>query len=368
VSAPVTAESRRPVRFGIVGTGFMARVHAHAVRAAGGVVTRLAGSSPARAKEAAGALHVEQVAASVEELVASADVDVVSICTPNHLHRPMAALVLEAGKHVVCEKPLALTEDDAAHLTALADRAGTLNAVPFVYRYYPTVREARERIARGDAGRLWLLHGSYRQDWLASAQATNWRVDPESGGVSRAFADIGVHWCDLMEFVTGHRIVALTATLARAHEARGEGGRPVATEDGACLLFRTDGGCTGSMLVSQVSPGRKNALTFSFDGTEASFAFDQERPETLWVGGTAEDRVVHRDPVRLSGPAARYAVLPPGHPQGYQDCFNGFFADLMARLRGEEVVGLPTFADGLRAARITEAVVRSAATSTWVDV
>jgi predicted dehydrogenase len=356
----------RPVRFGIIGTGFMARVHAHAVRAGGGSVTRLAGSSPERAKEAAGRLHVSEVAASVEELVEAPDVDIVSVCTPNNLHGPMAELALAAGKHVICEKPLALTAPEAAHLAGLADRTGRLTAVPFVYRYYPTVREARARIARGDAGRLWLLHGSYLQDWLASPAATDWRVDPARGGSSRAFGDIGVHWCDLMEFVTGHRIVELTATTARAHEARRD--VPVATEDGACVIFRTDQGATGSVLVSQVSPGRKNALTFSFDGTEASFGFDQERPETLRVGGSAVDLVVQRDPDHLTAAAAPYAVLPPGHPQGYQDCFNGFFADVIAGVRGEDVGGLPSFDDGLRAARITAAVVEAAATGAWVRV
>jgi predicted dehydrogenase len=359
---------RRPVRFGIVGTGFMARVHAHAVRAGGGTVTWLAGSSPQRAEEFAGALHVGGVARSAEELVAAPDVDVVSVCTPNHLHSPMVELALAAGKHVVCEKPLATTVAEAEHLAGLAARVGTLHAVPFVYRYYPTVREARARIARGDAGRLWMLHGSYLQDWLSSPAATNWRVDPARGGASRAFGDIGVHWCDLMEFTTGHRIVALTATTARAHQARGDGAVPVATEDGACVLFRTDQGATGSVLVSQVSPGRKNALTFSFDGTDASFSFDQERPETLRVGSAGEDRVVPRDPAHLTDEAARYAVLPPGHPQGYQDCFNGFFADVMAAVAGEKVTGLPSFDDGLRAARITAAVMESATTGTWLEV
>jgi predicted dehydrogenase len=357
-----------PVRVGIVGTGFMAHVHAHAVRASGGVVTRVAGSSPARAEQAAGSLFAARAAGSVEELVTAPDVDVVSICTPNHLHHPMAEAALAAGKHVVCEKPLALTPGDAEELTQRAAAAGLVNAVPFVYRFYPTVREARERIDRGDAGQLWLLHGAYLQDWLASAAATNWRVDPRRGGPSRAFADIGVHWCDLMEFVTGHRIVSLTALTARAHEARGADAQSVATEDGAALLFRTDRGATGSLVISQVSPGRKNALTFSFDGTQASYAFDQERPETLWVGGLGENRLVLRDPEQLTAAASRYAVLPAGHPQGYQDCFTGLYSDVIAAVRGEEVEGLPTFADGLRAARITAAVVESAGTGGWVDV
>jgi predicted dehydrogenase len=356
------------IRFGIVGTGFMARVHAHAVRAAGGVVSCVAGSSAARAAEAADGLGAARAAGSVEELVSSPDVDVVSVCTPNHLHRVMAEQALAAGKHVVCEKPLAMTVEDAQRLVDLAAEAGVVHAVPFIYRYYPTVREARERIARGDAGPLWLLHGSYLQDWLAAASATNWRVDPGRGGASRAFADIGVHWCDLMEFVTGHRITSLVASTARAHDARGDDGQQVLTEDGACVLFRTDRGASGSVLVSQASPGRKNGLSFSFDGTEASYAFHQERPETLWVGGVAETTIVHRDPDRLSPAAARYAVVPAGHPQGYQDCFNAFAGDVVAAVRGQEVPGLPTFADGLRAARVTSAVVESAADDGWVQV
>jgi predicted dehydrogenase len=357
-----------PVRFGIVGTGFMARVHAHAVRAAGGVVTQVAGSSPDRAEAAAGRLHADRAAGSVAELVAAEDVDVVSVCTPNHLHHDMAQAVLAAGKHVVCEKPLALTPAEAERLAVTAADAGLVNAVPFVYRFYPTVREARSRIARGDAGELWMLHGAYLQDWLASSAATNWRVDAARGGPSRAFADIGVHWCDLMEFVTGHRIVSLAAMTARAHETRGETAQPVDTEDGAAVLFRTDRGASGSVLVSQVSPGRKNALTFSFDGTRASFAFDQERPESLWVGGLAADLIVRRDPEHLTDAAADYAVLPAGHPQGYQDCFNGFFTDVVDAVGGADPCGLPTFADGLRAANLTAAVVRSAADGSWVDV
>ena len=359
--------SARPLRFGIVGTGFMARVHAHAIRAAGGVVAMVAGSSPDRAEQAVGLLGAERVARSAEELVGAPDVDVVHVCTPNDLHVVVAEQAVAAGKHVVCEKPLALTVDDAEQLAASAAGAGVVAAVPFVYRYYAMVREARERIARGEAGRLWLLHGSYLQDWLAAASATNWRVDPARGGSSRAFADIGVHWCDLMEFVTGHRITELTATMGQAHPVRGQD-QTVDTEDGACLLFRTDAGAIGSVLVSQVSPGRKNALSFSFDGTEASCVFEQEHPESLWMGGLAENRTLLRDPGQLSGPATRYATLPAGHPQGYQDSFNAFVAEVVAAVHGAEVPGLPTFADGVRAARITAAVGESAAGGRWVTL
>ncbi|MCP9000559.1 Gfo/Idh/MocA family oxidoreductase [Pseudarthrobacter sp. RMG13] len=359
------------LRAGIIGTGFMGSVHAHAVRAAGGEVIAVAGSSLASAEASASALGARTAAESPEALIARADVDVIHICTPNATHADLARKAIAAGKPVVCEKPLATSVEDARELTDLADRAGVVTGVPFVYRFYPAVREARDRILRGDAGRLWLLHGSYLQDWLVGAEATNWRVDSTIGGASRAFGDIGVHWCDLMEFTTGHRITRLVAKTSRAYDQRKTGGRlsSVATEDGATLLFETDKGATGSLVVSQVSPGRKNRLWFSFDGTEASFSFNQERPDTLHVGTTESSSEIAVGPQTLTTPGGRrYAKLPPGHPQGYQDSFNSFVADVYAAIQGLTPEGLPTFRDGLRAALITDAVVASAAQQTWVDV
>jgi predicted dehydrogenase len=358
-------------RAGIVGAGgFIGGVHAHAVRAAGGVLARVAGSTPERAAAAADRLHAEHAAASAEELITADDVDVVHICTPNALHVPQAEMAFRAGKPVICEKPLATTVEEARRLTDAAEQSGLVATVPFIYRFYPTVREARARIAAGEAGPLWLLHGSYLQDWLASGDETNWRVDPTLGGSSRAFGDIGVHWCDLMEFVTGHRITRLTARTITAFPERRSRGETLAveTEDGATVLFETDRGACGSVVVSQVSPGRKNRLWFSFDGTTASYAFDQELPDALWVGGRGENRLVPRGPDTLSPPAAPYARLPAGHPQGYQDCFNAFVADAYAAVKGEQPDGLPTFRDGLRAALLTAAVVESAASQTWVKV
>lgn len=331
----------------------------------------VAASSPERSAAAAQRLGAAWSAPSAEALVASDDVDVVHICTPNHTHAGLAELALRAGKPVICEKPLATTVAAARRLVAAAEEAGVVATVPFVYRFYPTVREARARIAAGEAGRLWLLHGSYLQDWLASSEATNWRVDPALGGASRAFADIGVHWCDLMEFVTDHRIVSLSATTGQAFPERGgvEGStNAVGTEDGAAVLFVTDRGARGSVVVSQVSPGRKNRLWFSFDGSLASYAFDQESPDTLWVGGQAENRIVARGPDTLSAAGARYARLPAGHPQGYQDAFNAFVADTYAAITGHRPEGLPTFADGLRAAVLSEAVIESARHQTWMEV
>jgi predicted dehydrogenase len=349
------------MRSGIIGTGFIGGVHAYAVRAAGGVLAHVAGESPEHAAAAARRLGAEHACASVEELINADDVNVVHVCTPNALHVPQAEAAIRAGKHVICEKPLATDPADARRLVEAAADAGLVAAVPFVYRFYPSVREARARIGAGDAGPLWLLHGSYLQDWLAGSDATNWRVDPKLGGASRAFGDIGVHWCDLMEFTTGHRITRLIARMATAYPDR-------ITEDGAVVLFDTDRGASGSVVVSQVSLGRKNRLWFEFDGPSASYAFDQELPDSLWVGGKRGNQVVPRGPDTFSGPAAGYARLPAGHPQGYQDSFTAFVADVYAAIGGHKPDGLPVFADGLRAAVLTAAVVESAADETWVEV
>jgi predicted dehydrogenase len=348
-------------RSGIIGTGFIGGVHAYAVRAAGGVLAHVAGESPEHAAAAARRLGGEHACASAEELINADDVDVVHVCTPNALHVPQAEAAIRAGKHVICEKPLATDPADARRLVEAAADAGLVAAVPFVYRFYPSVREARARIGAGDAGPLWLLHGSYLQDWLAGSDAINWRVDPKLGGASRAFGDIGVHWCDLMEFTTGHRITRLIARMATAYPDR-------ITEDGAAVLFDTDRGASGSVVVSQVSLGRKNRLWFEFDGPSASYAFDQELPDSLWVGGKRGNQVVPRGPDTFSGPAAGYARLPAGHPQGYQDSFTAFVADVYAAIGGHKPDGLPVFADGLRAAVLTAAVVESAADETWVEV
>jgi predicted dehydrogenase len=216
-----------------------------------------------------------------------------------------------------------------------------------------------------------MLHGSYLQDWLAGSQETNWRVDPKLGGGSRAFGDIGVHWCDVMEFATGHRIVRLIAKLSHAYAERpgGAGMTPVGTEDGASVMFETDQGATGSVTASQVALGRKNRLWFSFDGTESAYVFDQENPNTLWIGGREENRSVNGGSDTLRTTAGRnYARLPAGHPHGYQDAFNAFVADVYDAVRGECPDGMPTFVDGLRAAIITEAVLDSAKNQAWVEV
>ena len=367
----------------IAGTGFIGRVHARSARLAGAELAGVAASSPESARAAAAELGADRAFDSAEELVRDPEVDVVHICTPNNLHVPLAEAALAAGKHVICEKPLALDAEGAQRLVDAAAGSGLKAAVPFVYRFYPTVREARERVAAGETGALRLLHGTYLQDWLLRPGDDNWRVDERLGGPSRAFADIGSHWCDLAEFVSGHRITRVSARLLtavperssaagrKAFESDGGGGeaRPVSTEDAAVVQFETDAGAIGSLVISQISAGRKNRLWIELDGAEETLAFDQEHPEELWCGRRETETIIRRDPATLSPPAARLAFLPGGHPQGYADCFDAFVADFYEGVRsGSPADEMPTFSDGLRAAMVTDAVLTSSREERWVEV
>jgi predicted dehydrogenase len=373
------------LRVGVIGAGFSARVHARSVRLAGGRVVAVAASSSERSEIARRELGADRSFASAEALIADDAIDVVHVCTPNHLHLPLSLAAIAAGKHLVCEKPLALDARGAAELLAAARASDRVATVPFVYRYYPTVREARARARGGALGELHLLHGGYLQDWLLDASDDNWRVDAEVGGASRAFADIGSHWCDLIEFVSGQRIVALTAQTRVAHPERARSAahsferhvadgsvperRAVTTEDVATVLFETDGDAAGAMVVSQVSAGRKNHLWFEICGGAEAVAFDQEQPETLWVGRRRGTESIPRDLDTLASEAAAYVTLPGGHPQGFHDCFDAFVAETYDAIHsGRSVEGLPMLEDGVRAARLTDAVLEAARTRRWVEV
>jgi predicted dehydrogenase len=372
----------RKLGIAIVGTGMIGAVHRRAALLAGAEVRGVAASSSQRAREIAQAWDVARAYGDIGEVIADPQVQVVHVCTPNHLHRTMAQAALEAGKHVICEKPLATTVDDARALAALAASTGLVATVPFVYRYHPVVREARARIAQGELGPLRLIHGSYLQDWLLDPASNNWRVDPALGGASRVFADIGSHWCDLVEWVGGERFVDVTATFATVIAERGAitgqsfttpaaGGamQAVSSEDVATAMFRTAAGTLASLTVSQVSAGRRNRLWFEIDGARASVAFNQEDPERLWIGlPDQREEVFVRGPGAGSAEQRRLAVLPAGHAQGYGNCFEAFVADTYRAIEGERPEGLPTIEDGLRSALIVDRVVTSARTHAWTSI
>ena len=366
----------------IVGTGMIGAVHRRAALLAGAIVRGVSASSPERGEDVAKAWDVPRAYRDIGDALADPQVQVVHVCTPNHLHRAMAQAALEAGKHVICEKPLATMRQDAQALADLAASTGLVATVPFVYRYHPVVREARARIAQGELGPLRLIHGSYLQDWLLDPASNNWRVDPALGGASRVFADIGSHWCDLVEWVSGERFVdvsaafetviaqrAATTGLSFATPAVGGTLQSVASEDVAAALFKTGNGTLASLTVSQVSAGRRNRLWFEIDGAQASVAFDQEDSERLWIG-----RPDQREEIFVRGPGAgsaeqrRLSVLPPGHAQGYGNCFDAFVADTYHAIVAERPEGLPTFEDGLRSALIVDRVIASARTRAWTPI
>ena len=349
---------------GIIGGGMIAEVHAAAIRGAGHRLAGIVASSAATTHAVAQKL-ASRAYASAAEMLADPNIDVVHICTPNSSHGQFTRDAVAAGKKIICEKPLSTSLDDARALTELVEKTGIETAVPFIYRFYPLVREMRSRV--GDGGHILMLRGSYLQDWLADADATNWRVWRSDGGESRAFADIGVHLCDLLEFVSGDRITSLTCQLTTSYERRG--GVAITTEDIASVLFRTASGIPGAVTVSQVSMGQKNRLVLAIDTTDGSYEFDQENPDRLTIGGTSSSETIFRaSGGMLSADAQRINRLPAGHPQGYQDAFTAFVRDAYASFGGVQVEGVPTFADGLRAAVLTDAVMRSASTREWVDV
>lgn len=350
---------------GIIGGGFMADVHSRAVRSVGGSVVAVTSSTPGKSRDAAARIGARRSHATVDDLLADDEVELVHIVTPNATHHDLAMRAISAGKHVVCEKPLATSSSDADALVRAANRAHIVATVPFVYRFHPMAREMRARASRS-AGRLLSVQGAYLQDWLLNADDDNWRVDAALGGPSRAFADIGSHLCDLVEFATNERLARVQAMKRTVHADR-QGNR-VTTEDMAGVLGETEGGAIVSLLVSQMAAGRKNALTIEIHGSDESLRFEQEDPERLWIGRRERSEWQLRNNSELSLSAKRLAFLPPGHPQGYQDAFAGFVADTFTAMKGDAPEGLPTFADGARAVRLTEAVMASSESGRWTSV
>jgi predicted dehydrogenase len=372
------------LRAAVVGTGFVGALHVDALRRLGVQVLGVVGSSPERARaQGQGAVYE-----SFEAMLADERVDVVHLTTPNHLHYEQAKATLAAGKHVVCEKPLALDATQSAELLDLALSAQVVHCTNFNLRFYPQCQQARALVADGRLGDVWDVHGGYLQDWLLLPTDWNWRLEPEKGGALRAVADIGSHWLDLVQFVTGRAVVELLADLAttiavrrrptgevETFAAADDADRvdaPMTTEDLAHVLLRFDGGGRGSMVVSQVSAGRKNSLRFEVDGSLGALAWDAERPEELWLGHRARaNETLLRSPALLEPEAAARTTLPAGHSEGYADTFKELYRAVYAAVAAGAMPpepDFPTFADGHRENVLGEAVARSARGRRWVEV
>jgi predicted dehydrogenase len=367
----------------VVGTGFIAAVHVEALRRLGVTVLGVLGSSPDRAAEAGlGAVY-----GSIEELLEDECVDVVHLTTPNHLHYPQVKQALAAGKHVVCEKPLALTAAQSSELLALADDAGVVHCTNFMARFYPLAQEARSLVQDGALGEIWSVHGSYLQDWLLRPTDWNWRLEPEHGGELRAVGDIGSHWLDLVQFVTDRRVVALFADLHTVLPVRRRPAGPVqtfaqteaegedvaiATEDLAHVLLRFDGGARGAVVISQVSAGRKNMLAFELDGADAALAWNSERPEELWLGRRERpNKLLLRDPSLMHSAARETTTLPGGHAEGFAETFRELYRRVYRAVENggpPAEPDYPTFADGHWENVLGEAVAQSSRESRWIEL
>jgi predicted dehydrogenase len=372
------------LRAGVVGTGFIGAVHVEALRRLGVDVAGVVGSSPERARSKS----LASVYESYEELLADQRVDVVHLTTPNHLHHPQVTQALEAGKHVVCEKPLAMTSEQSAELLELAERSGLVHCTNFNIRFYPQVQQARALVQSRALGAVWNVHGGYLQDWLLLPTDWNWRLEPEKGGALRAVSDIGSHWLDLLQFVTGMRVEALLADLATTIPVRRRPARAVETfsaagdverddaemetEDLANILLRFEGDTRGSLVVSQVSAGRKNSLRFEVDGSGGALAWDSERPEELWLGHRGKpNEVLLRDPLLFVPEARTRTVLPAGHAEGFAETFKELYRTVYTAVAAGAVPDkpdYPTFADGHWENVLGDAVVLSARERRWVEV
>ena len=378
----------KTIKTAIFGTGFMGRVHLEAARRVESVeVAAIAGRSAESARKLGSAFSIPTVTADYREVLRDPNIEAVHICTPNAQHYSMAKEALLAGKHVLCEKPLTTTVAESEELASLAAGQKLRNCVCHNLRYYPMVQQMRRLREAGDLGEILVVQGTYSQDWLLHDTDWNWRVDAKAAGASRCMADIGSHYFDMAEHVTGLPVTSLCADLQTFHKIRKQPKHsvetfanklmgpedyietPVDTEDFGAVLFRMGPRTRGSMTASQVSAGRKNRFNLEIYGSKAAVAWNQERPDELWVGHRdAGNEIFVKDPSLLKPEARKYADLPGGHSEGYDDTFKQLFRRFYASIREGGEAEYPQFIDGLRQLHILDAALQSNARRSWADV
>ncbi len=381
---------RRPAEIGaaVIGSGFIGTVHIEALRRHGVQVHGLLGSTPERGVTSARRLGVPQAYASLDDLLADERVEVVHVTSPNHLHHPQVKQILAAGRHVVCEKPLAMTSGESAELVRLAAEAGRVNAVNFNIRFYPLNQHVQELVTSGRIGDVRLVSGHYFQDWLLLETDWNWRLEPQLGGALRAVGDIGSHWLDLIAFTTGLRITEVMADLTTFIPTRQQPAGPVqsfstersadtmareiGTEDTAVILLRFENGARGTVAISQLSAGRKNSLEYEIDGSTGAVAWDSEQPDQLWIGHREDpNEILIRNPAMMGTTGQAAAYLPGGHVEGFADTFRALFAAIYAEVAEggpSERPVYPTFADGHDEMLVGDAVAASSRDGRWTKV
>jgi len=373
----------------VFGAGFVGRVHLEGIRRLGNVeVVGLAASSDEKARKLGQELSVENTAGDYRRILQDKAIDVVHVCTPNALHFPMVRDSLQAGKHVVCEKPLATSVEEGQKMADLARDKNLANCTFHNLRFYPMVQHIRRMREAGELGEILVVQGTYSQDWLLYDTDWNWRIDSKANGPSRCMADIGSHWCDTIEHVTGLRITSVCSDLQTFHKTRKRpkgsietfAGKtlkpedydqvPIDTEDFGAVLVRLGDRARGAFTASQVSAGRKNRLYIEVYGSKASASWDQEKPDELWIGNrNSNNQVIVKDPSLLQDGARAYADLPGGHSEGYDDTFKQLFRRFYRHVQDRSAaVEYPQFADGLRQLQILDTVMESSKKRAWLDV
>jgi predicted dehydrogenase len=377
------------IKAGVVGIGFIGVAHVEALRRLGVDVVGVVGSTPERARSKAESAGLPAVYDSVETLVEDPDIDVIHIASPNHAHADQVRLALDAGKHVVCEKPLALDSADTADLVARAAESNLVNAVCFNIRFYPANHQAMAMVASGAIGVPRLITGSYHQDWLLLETDWNWRLQPEEGGPLRAVADIGSHWLDLTSFISGKKVVEVMADLHTLVPVRRHPPGPVETfstatadddlveeemtsDDAAGILLRYEDGARGAVTISQVSAGQKNSVRYEVAGSDSAVSWHSAQPEDLFIGHRGRpNEVLSRDPALYAPEAAVLIAYPGGHVEGFPDTFRALFSRVYQDVAAGGPAGTPaypTFADGHDVMLVTEAVARSHQDEKWTAV
>jgi predicted dehydrogenase len=378
------------LRTAVAGLGFMGGTHIEALRRLGITVVGCLGVTPEETRAGVAQHKLSRGYADLNELVSDPDVDVVHICTPNYLHHDMARQAIEAGKHVICEKPLAVTSAESAALARLAAEKGVVGAVNYNMRFYPLVHDARDRVQAGEIGSVRLVHGHYLQDWLFYPTDWNWRLEPDLGGELRAVADIGTHWFDMITWITGLKITAVMADFATVIPTRQKPAGAVETfanklsteastqpvdiktEDYASIMLRFNNGARGVVTVSQVSAGHKNHCQWELDGSSASLRWQAEDPNSLWIGHRNQpNEVVTKDPSLMGRLGRATAGYPGGHAEGYPDTFKQMFKAVYGYIGAGDFSAerpFPTFEEGHAEMVLCEAIQRSAHEERWVTV
>ena len=372
----------------VIGAGFIGTVHIEALRRLGVQVHGLLGSSPERGDASARRLGVPRAYGSLDDLLADERVEVVHVTSPNHLHHPQVERILSAGRHVVCEKPLAMTSAQSGELVRLGADSGRVCAVNFNIRFYPLNQHVHELVSGGSIGDVRLVSGHYFQDWLLLDTDWNWRLEPQLGGALRAVGDIGSHWLDLVAFMTGLHITEVMADLTTFIPTRQQPAGPIetfaterssdtvareiGTEDTATILLRFENGARGTVAISQLSAGRKNSLEYEIDGSTGSVSWDSEQPDQLWIGHReAPNEILIRNPALMGSVGRAAAYLPGGHVEGFADTFRALFAAVYAEVGDggpSDQPVYPTFADGHDEMLVGDAVAASSREGRWTSV